>query len=77
MNMTIDRMHTPGRAATDAPSSAIVVKDVTSEEFCELCLSRRTLWRSDVDGLRGLFEPATRTQFVERPRLQRRTPTKA
>ena len=73
MNMTIKRMHTLGKAATGAGASDIVIKDVTLEEFCELCLSRRTLYRSDLGGLRGLFEPATRTHFVVRPRLEHRT----
>ena len=77
MNMTIDRLHTQGKVASDAAPSEIIIKDVTSEEFCELCLSRRTLWRSDIDGRRGLFEPSTRTHFVERPRLRSQTPTKA
>jgi hypothetical protein len=67
MTRTISRKYKPGRAAADAARSEIVVKDVTSEEYCELCLSRRTLWRSDVHGRRGLFEPETRTQFVEQP----------
>ena len=71
MTMTIDRTHTTGKAAPGDDTPDIVVKDVTSEEFCELCLSRRTLYRSDMHGLRGLFEPATRTQFVEQPRLRR------
>ena len=74
MTMTIDRTHTTGKAAPGAGAPDIVVKDVTSEEFCELCLSRRTLYRSDLHGLRGLFEPATRTHFVEQPHLRRPAP---
>ena len=77
MTMTIDRTYNPGRAAADAGSSDIVVKDVTSEEYCELCLSRRTLWRSDVQGRRGLFDPETRIQFVEQPEPARQAPTLA
>jgi hypothetical protein len=71
--MTIDRKHTTGKVAAGADAPDIVVKEVTSEEYCELCVSRRTLHRSDVHGRRGLFEPATRTHFVEQPRLQRPT----